>query len=155
MDRVLIWDEPLIVFTTIHCFLVFNFEFYVLQRYCTKVAPLCAIGAILLQMCLRLLATFWKNCYRGKRVLATLWQICNRVSEVLGNLWQIPQRELATFANSNYLPEGCQHPLILGQRVLITLKSNCQRVQYPPKKRAFFENYSVFQIQANESPWWL
>jgi hypothetical protein len=25
-------------------------------------------------------------------------------------------------------------------------------VQYPPKKRAFFENYSVFQIQANESP---
>ncbi len=29
-------------------------------------------------------------------------------------------------------------------------------LQYPPKKnRAFFENYSVFQIQANESPWWL
>jgi hypothetical protein len=26
------------------------------------------------------------------------------------------------------LPEGCQHPLILGQRVLLTLRSNCQRV---------------------------
>jgi hypothetical protein len=32
------------------------------------------------------------------------------------------------FANSTYLPEGCQYPLILGQRVLITLWSNCQRV---------------------------
>jgi hypothetical protein len=35
---------------------------------------------------------------------------------------------LATFANSTYLPEGCPHPLILGQRVLIILQSNCQRV---------------------------
>jgi hypothetical protein len=35
---------------------------------------------------------------------------------------------LATFANSTYLPEGCQHPLILGQRVLIALQSNGQRV---------------------------
>jgi hypothetical protein len=26
------------------------------------------------------------------------------------------------------LPEGCQHPLILGKRVLITLQSSCQRV---------------------------
>jgi hypothetical protein len=26
------------------------------------------------------------------------------------------------------LPEGCQYPLILGQRVLITLQSSCQRV---------------------------
>jgi hypothetical protein len=26
------------------------------------------------------------------------------------------------------LPEGFQHPLILGQRALITLQSNCQRV---------------------------
>jgi hypothetical protein len=28
------------------------------------------------------------------------------------------------------LPEGCQHPLILGQRVMITLQSNFQRVLY-------------------------
>jgi hypothetical protein len=35
---------------------------------------------------------------------------------------------LTTFANSTYLPEGCQHPLILGQGVLITLQRNCQRV---------------------------
>jgi hypothetical protein len=35
---------------------------------------------------------------------------------------------LTNFANSIYLPEGCQHPLILGQSVLITLQSNCQRV---------------------------
>jgi hypothetical protein len=34
---------------------------------------------------------------------------------------------LATFANSTYLPEGCPHLLILDQRVLITLQSNCQR----------------------------
>jgi hypothetical protein len=26
--------------------LVFNFELYFLQMYCTKVAPLCVIGAI-------------------------------------------------------------------------------------------------------------
>jgi hypothetical protein len=50
----------------------------------------------------------------GKRVLATLWKIHQRV--------------LATFANSTYLPEGCQHPLIIGQRVLLTLQSNFQRV---------------------------
>jgi hypothetical protein len=35
---------------------------------------------------------------------------------------------LATFANSTYLPEGCQYRLILGQRVLITLQNCCQRV---------------------------
>ncbi len=45
-------------------------------------------------------------------------------------LWQILQRVLTNFANSIYLPEGCQHPLILGQRELITLQSNCQRVLY-------------------------
>jgi hypothetical protein len=35
---------------------------------------------------------------------------------------------LATFANSTYVPEGRHHPLILGQKVLITLESSCQRV---------------------------
>jgi hypothetical protein len=29
--------------TTIDCFLVFTFGFYFLQRYCTKVAPLCVM----------------------------------------------------------------------------------------------------------------
>jgi hypothetical protein len=37
---------------------------------------------------------------------------------------------LASFANSTYFPEGCHHPLILGQRVLLTLQSNCPRVLY-------------------------
>ncbi len=36
------------------------------------------------------------------------------------------QRALATLANSTYLPEGFQHPLILGQGVLITLQINFQ-----------------------------
>ncbi len=35
---------------------------------------------------------------------------------------------MAAFENSTYLPEGCQHPLIIGQRVLLTLQRNCQRV---------------------------
>jgi hypothetical protein len=50
------------------------------------------------------------------------------VSEIIGNPLTNFQSVLATFANSTYLPKGCQHPLILGQRVLITLQSNCQRV---------------------------
>jgi hypothetical protein len=49
MDRALLGDEPLTGFITICCFLVFNFVFYLLQRYCTKVVPLCVIGATLLQ----------------------------------------------------------------------------------------------------------
>jgi uncharacterized membrane protein YwzB len=48
-DRVLFGDEPPIVFTTVYCFLVLNFEFYFLQGYCTKVALLYVIGTILLQ----------------------------------------------------------------------------------------------------------
>jgi hypothetical protein len=64
----------------------------------------------------------------GKRVLATLWHIYYRGKRVLATLWKIPQRVLATFANGTYLPEGCQHSLIIGQRVLLTLQSNCQRV---------------------------
>jgi hypothetical protein len=35
---------------------------------------------------------------------------------------------MATFANRTYLPEDCQHPLILGQRASLTLQSNCHRV---------------------------
>jgi hypothetical protein len=46
----------------------------------------------------------------------------------LATLWQILQRVMATFANSTYLPEDCQHPLILDQRVFITLQNSCQRV---------------------------
>jgi hypothetical protein len=41
MNRALFGDEPLTGFITICCFLVFNFVFYFLQRYCRKVAPLC------------------------------------------------------------------------------------------------------------------
>jgi hypothetical protein len=50
MDRALFGDEPLAGFITICCFLVFNFVFYFLQRYCTKVAPLCVIGEPLANM---------------------------------------------------------------------------------------------------------
>jgi hypothetical protein len=50
MNRALFEYEPLIVFITFYCFLVFNFEFYFLRgTYCTKFAPLCAVGATLLQ----------------------------------------------------------------------------------------------------------
>ncbi len=116
MDRALFGDKPLIIFIPIYCFLVFNFEFYFVQRYCTKVASLCAIGETLLQCT--------KGCWQpsGKFVIGR--------QRLLATLWQILQRALATFANSTYLPKGCQHPLILGHRVLITLtlQSNCQRI---------------------------
>jgi hypothetical protein len=65
MDRALFGDEPLTGFITICCFLVSNFVFYFLQRYCTKVAPLCVIGATLLQIYHRLLATLRQVFYRG------------------------------------------------------------------------------------------
>jgi hypothetical protein len=58
-------DKPLIVFVSIYCFSVFNFELYFLWRYCTKIALLCVIGSTLLHLCYRLLATLWKICYRG------------------------------------------------------------------------------------------
>jgi hypothetical protein len=49
MEIALFRDESLIIYIPIYCFLVFNFEFYFLQRYCTKIASLSAIGATLLQ----------------------------------------------------------------------------------------------------------
>jgi hypothetical protein len=49
IERALFRDEPLIFCIPINCFLIFNFKFYFLQRYCTRVASLCAIGATLLQ----------------------------------------------------------------------------------------------------------
>ncbi len=86
------------------------------------------IGVNLLQMCNRLLATLWQICYRGVR---GHWQPSGKFvigcQRYLATLWQIHQRVLATFANSIYLPEGYQHSLILGQRVLVTLQSSCQR----------------------------
>ncbi len=56
MKHHLVGDEPLIV-RKLSCFLVFTFEFYFLQSYCTKVALLYVIGATLWKMCQRLLAT--------------------------------------------------------------------------------------------------
>jgi hypothetical protein len=85
MDRALFGYEPLTGFITICCFLVFNFVFYFLQRDGTKVAPLCVIGATLLQICHRLLATLRQIVTVGKRVWASLWKICHWVSEVIGN----------------------------------------------------------------------
>jgi hypothetical protein len=65
MDRVLFGDETIIDFKTCLLFLAFKFEFYFLQRYCTKVALLYVIGETLLQMYQRLLATLWQIYYRG------------------------------------------------------------------------------------------
>ncbi len=83
IDRALFGDETLTVFITIYCILVFKksssgekisllwgkasiiYNISVIQRYCTMVSPLCAIGATLLQMCHMLLATLWQICYRG------------------------------------------------------------------------------------------
>jgi hypothetical protein len=43
-DRALFGDEPQIVFIFICCFLVFNFEFYFLQRCCKKVVRSYVMG---------------------------------------------------------------------------------------------------------------
>ncbi len=96
MDRALFWDEPLIVFLIIYCFLVLTLNFTLLR----EIALLDIIGVTLLQMCLRLLATLWQICYRGKRALATLWQIFIGCQRLLAILWQIPPKVLTTFVNS-------------------------------------------------------
>jgi hypothetical protein len=63
------------------------------------------------------------------------WNVLKVVGNPLANLlqgvrgyWQPSgkfvigcRRLLATLVNSTYLPEGCQHPLNLGQRVLMSL----------------------------------
>jgi hypothetical protein len=120
MDRALFEYEPLIVLIITYCFLVFNFELKFLKRYCTEVAPLFAVGANLLECARGCLQPSGELVTRVTRVLATFWQIFNRVSELFATLWQITRRGLATFANSTYLPEGCQ------QRVLDNL---CRHLQ--------------------------
>ncbi len=100
MDRALFGDDPLIVFITICCFLVFNFKFYFLQRCCTKVVPLYVTGATLLQICQKLLTTLCKICYRGSEDIDNLltnllwgvrgyWQPYNKFFR---GYWQILQR---------------------------------------------------------------
>jgi hypothetical protein len=71
MERALFGDQPLIVFITISCFSVFNFGYYVLQRYCTRVAPLCVIGATLLKCAVGYWQPSSKFVTGGKRVLET------------------------------------------------------------------------------------
>jgi hypothetical protein len=57
--------------------------------------------------------------------LATLWQIFNRVSEVIGN----PSDQFSTgYWQLLQIVHISQRVAILGQRVFITLQSNCQRV---------------------------
>jgi hypothetical protein len=76
--------------------------------------------ATLLQMCQMLLGTLWH------------WQSSDKFStgyqRILATRCQIPERALATFENSTYMSGGRQYPLILCQKVLITLQSSCQRV---------------------------
>jgi hypothetical protein len=85
MDKVLFGDEPLVVFLTIYCILVVHFEFHFLQRYCTKVVPLCAIVATLLQCAIGCGQHSNKFVTGDQWVFVTLWQICYRASKVIGN----------------------------------------------------------------------
>jgi hypothetical protein len=71
MDRALFGDEPLIVFIIIYCFLVVNFEFF-LERYCTSVGPLCAVGAT----CFKCFIGCWQP--SGKFVIGC--PVCYRVA---------------------------------------------------------------------------
>ncbi len=106
-------DEPQIFSnSSVVCwFLTLKFTFF---RSVAKGCPLYVIGATLLQMC--------------QRLLATLWQICLQGSEGMGNPLKNAQRVFGTFVNSTHLPEGCQYPLVLCQRVLMNVKSSLQRV---------------------------
>ncbi len=89
MDKALFGDEPLYLFVTIYCFFVFNFEFYFLQRYCTKIAFLYVAEATLLQMCYgnSMARGYWqlsdKFCIGCQRLLVTHWQISQRVWQLL------------------------------------------------------------------------
>ncbi len=128
MERALFRDEPLIICIHIHCFLVLtlNFTFFrgIAQRLPLFVQlgqPFCNVPKLVSNPPANFSHGVWGYWQpSGKFVTG-----CQRL---LATLWQILQRVLATFANSTYLLEGCQHPLILGQRVLITLQSNGQRV---------------------------
>jgi hypothetical protein len=98
-------DEPLIVCVTNYCFLVFNLHFTCFRGI--------AQG---LPLCVKLGQPCGKFVTRDKRVLANLWQICHRVSGVVGT----------PLTNSSEGIDSLYH-LTLGQRVLITLQSSCQR----------------------------
>ncbi len=96
-------------------FLTLNFTFFrgIAQRLplCVQLGqPICNVPKVVsnpLANFLHGVRGYWQP--SGKFVTG-----CQRL---LAALWQILQRVLATFANSTYWPEGCQHPLILGQRV--------------------------------------
>ncbi len=81
-----------------------------------------------LPLCVHLGQLFWNVPKVVSNPLANFLQGVRGYRQPSGKFVKVCQRVLATFANSTFLPEGCQHPLILGQRVLIILQSNCQRV---------------------------
>jgi hypothetical protein len=128
IEKALFRDEPLIFFILFIAswFLSLNFPFFrgIAQRLplCVQLGqPFCNVPKVVsnpLANFLQGVRGYWQP--SGKFITG-----CQRL---LATLWQILQRVLTNFANSIYLPEGCQHTLILGQRVLITLQSNCQRV---------------------------
>jgi hypothetical protein len=116
MERAFFGDDHVIVFKTICCFLVLTLNFTFFRDI-----------ALRLPFCMLLGQPSGKFVTAGQRVLAT------RCQRVLANLWQISQKVLVTFANCTYLSEGCQYPLFLRQRALITLQSSWQRVpRYKP-----------------------
>ncbi len=128
MERALFTDEPLTIFIPIYmyCFLVltFNFTFFrgIAQRLplCVQLGqPFCNVLKVVSNPLVNFLQGvrgYWPP--SGKFVTG-----CQRLLETL---WQNFQRVLINFANSTYLPEGCQHPpLILGQTVPIN---------YPPEQ---------------------
>ncbi len=128
MERALFRDEPLIIFTPfiVSWFLTLNFTFFrgIAQRLplCVQLRqPFCNVPKVVSNPLV--------NFLQGVR---DYWQPSSKFvtgcQRLLATLWQILQRVLINFAKSTDLPEGCQHLLIVGQRVLITLQSNCQRV---------------------------
>jgi hypothetical protein len=154
MDRSFFEDEHLIVFITIYFFLVFNFEFYFLQRYCKKVAPLCEIGATLLQCAIGCWQPFGNKFVTGsKRVLATLWQICNWASEVVGNplthfpkgYWQLLQKVHIYHRVANTLLALARGYCLPSRAIVrgfwISSKDTCKRVAQLTKKEATFLKY--------------
>ncbi len=106
------------------CFLVFNYEFYFFQKYCTyKSCPfICNWDnplANVPQAVSNSIANFSQGDTGYQQPFGKFIIECQRF---LATLCQIPQRAFAIFANSAYFPEGCQYPLILGQSVLTILQ---------------------------------
>ncbi len=90
-------DTPLIVFKNFCCSLVFNFNFYFLQRYCLKVAP------------------FYDCCWSPPNLLQGVggyWQLSGKFATGCQRCLQpsdSPQRALATLPIEHICPRNANH----------------------------------------------